>query len=182
MKQNIIETERLVLREITDADFAEVASMLQDPEVMYAWEQPFSAAEVWDWIAKNQQRYRNEGYSYFLVSDKVSNTVVGLAGPLIEKIENEAFIGIAYIFKRKYWGNGYAVEAGRACLTYAFEHLQADKVIAQIRPSNQRSRQVAKRLGMIEIGSFEKQYQGKVMPHLIYALTQEQYEKMKAHE
>lgn len=179
MHQNIMETERLVLREITAADFTEIALMLQDSEVMYAWEKTFSEAEVWEWIDKNQQRYHNEGYSYFLVSDKVSNTVVGVAGPLIEKIENEAFIGIAYIFKRKYWGYGYAVEAAKACLKYAFEYLQADKVIAQIRPENQRSRQVAKRLGMIEVGSFEKQYQGKVMPHLIYAITQEQYEKMK---
>ena len=116
MHQNIMETERLVLREITAADFTEIALMLQDSEVMYAWEKTFSEAEVWEWIDKNQQRYHNEGYSYFLVSDKVSNTVVGVAGPLIEKIENEAFIGIAYIFKRKYWGYGYAVEAAKACL------------------------------------------------------------------
>ena len=80
---------------------------------------------------------------------------------------------MAYIFAKAYWGNGYAAEAAAACVSYAFDSISADEVIAEIRPENKKSRHVAERLGMTVRGSFVKTYKGKAMPHLIYALAKE---------
>ena len=52
----ILETERLLLRELTREDFPALCAILQDREVMYAYEGPFSDREVWDWLERQQDR------------------------------------------------------------------------------------------------------------------------------
>ena len=51
-----IKTERLYLRELTPGDEAELKTFLQDEEVMYAWEAPFTDAEVTAWLTENLRR------------------------------------------------------------------------------------------------------------------------------
>lgn len=166
-----IETSRLILRKITKEDFEEIANILKDIEVMYAWEKSFSDDEVREWIDKNIKRYQNDGCSYLIAIRKDDNKVIGVMGPLIENIENNNYIGVAYILNKKYWGYGYATEGISACIEYAFNNLKTDKVIAQIRPENTSSIKVAERLNMKLVGQFVKIYEGKEMPHLIYEIT-----------
>lgn len=171
MNNYIIETKRLVLRKIEKSDFNEIAKILKDIEIMYAWEKSFSDDEVYDWIDKNISRYEKDGFSYFLAIRKEDKKVVGLMGPLVENIENKDYIGVAYILNKKYWGNGYALEGIKECVNYAFDKLKAKEVIAQIRPENISSRKVAEKLNMKLVGEFVKVYEGKEMPHLIYSIT-----------
>ena len=77
---------------------------------------------------------------------------------------------IVDIVNKNFWGKGYALEGANACMQFAFEVLHAEKVIAQIRPGNLRSRKVAEKLGMKIEGEFAKQYRGVNMPHLIYSM------------
>lgn len=165
----MIQSERLGLRKMTRDDFKDLCEILQDIDVMYAWEHAFSDSEVSEWIEKNIKRYENEGFSYFVAIEKSSNKLIGVMGPLIEEIEGARHIGIAYILNKKYWGKGYALEGAQACMNYAFSELGAHKVIAEIRPSNLSSCKVATRLGMEVEGSFVKHYNGQDMPHLIYS-------------
>lgn len=177
MENIIIETNRLILRKITKDDYRDIANILQDTEVMYAWEKSFSDEEVQDWINKNLKRYNNEGYSYFLAINKESNKVMGVMGPLIEKIDKKEYIGVAYILNKEVWGMGYATEGVSACIEYAFDKLNADKVIAQIRPNNTNSCNVAKRLNMKIQGKYIKVYDNKEMEHLIYSIKHSDYLK-----
>ncbi|MEG0134913.1 MAG: GNAT family N-acetyltransferase [Cetobacterium sp.] len=170
MHDVMIETERLILRKIKKDDYLEIANILQDIDVMYAWEKSFSDDEVKLWINKNLKRYDNEGYSYFLAISKENDTVIGVIGPLVEEINNKSFIGIAYILNKKSWGKGYAVEGARACIEYAFNNLNSLKVIAQIRPNNINSINVAQKLNMKIIDKYIKIYDGKEMEHLIYSI------------
>lgn len=171
----MIETDRLILRKINRNDYLDIANILQDIDVMYAWEKSFSDDEVKIWIDENIKRYNNEGYSYFLAINKAEGTVVGVMGPLVEKINNKSFIGIAYILNRKSWKKGYAVEGAKACIEYAFSRLNARNVIAQIRPNNINSIHVAQRLNMKLIDKYVKLYDGKEMEHLIYSIDNENY-------
>lgn len=52
MQNVFLKTERLTLRYITQNDFAELKTMLQDKEVMYAWEYDFTDKDVQEWIEK----------------------------------------------------------------------------------------------------------------------------------
>ena len=56
--KRIVETERLFARELTNEDFSELSGILQDIEVMYAWEHSFSDDEVKEWINNNIKRYK----------------------------------------------------------------------------------------------------------------------------
>ena len=170
----VIETERLVLRELTEADFEAAREILGDARVMYAWEHGFSDAETRAWIAENIARYRRDGFSYLAAVERAGGELAGFIGPLVETVDGERRIGVGYILGGKFWGRGYATEGAAACVDYAFDQLGADEVIAEIRPENSASRRVAERLGMTARESFVKIYKGKEMPHLIYIVTKDE--------
>lgn len=166
--QWMMESDRLRYRKITKNDFANLKPILQNIEVMYAWEHAFTDEEVLEWIDKNLMRYENEGFSYFAVIEKSSNRFIGTAGPLIENINGTKYIGIAYIIDKKYWGKGYGFESAKASMDYAFSNLNADAVIAQIRPNNLSSRKIAEKLNMKVQSEYVKHYNNMDMTHLIY--------------
>ena len=56
MAETILETDRLILREMTDRDFPALCRMLQDRSVMYAYEHAFSDQEAWEWLRRQQAR------------------------------------------------------------------------------------------------------------------------------
>ena len=166
--RKILQTGRLELREMSVADFPLLGRTLQDIEVMYAWEHAFSDDEVLDWIECNIERYRTDGYGYWLAFERESGACVGQLGLLKEEILGIPHMGIGWIVAKEYWGRGYALEGATACLNYAFKTLNAPRVIADIRPHNLASRRVAERIGMLEQGSYNKFYNGVIMPHLLY--------------
>lgn len=166
----IMETERLQLRCMTLADRDIISNILKDAETMYAWEHGFSDQEVDEWMERNLARYRQEGHSFWLAFDKNSAEFIGHVGLITENILQQDYLGIGYILDKKYWGQGYALEAAKACAEYAFDKLGRERVIAQIRLNNLRSRSVAEKLGMQVAFEYTKVYQGKDMPHLVYTL------------
>lgn len=167
----ILETSRLYLREIQTTDYQDICSMLQDADVMYAWEHAFSGQEVARWIDENIMRYGRDGYSYWAVIEKMSGRLIGLTGLIAEQANHENHVGVGYIYRKSYWGNGYAYEAAAACVDYAFNILNLTEITAQIRPENRSSRNVAEKLGMSVKMQFIKHYKNKDMPHLLYSRT-----------
>ena len=89
-------------------------------------------------------------------------------------MQGESVFGLGYMLNRESWGKGYATEGAKACLEFAFTKLNAGRVICDMRPFNEASINVAKRLGMMHTGEFIKHYYGKDMPHFIYEITKEQ--------
>lgn len=169
MEQDIvIATPRLILRKITIDDYLNVSKILQDIEVMYAWEHAFSDEEVSDWINENIMRYDRDGYSYWAVIKKCSGHLVGVCGLIAESADNEDYIGIGYIFNKTFWHQGLAFESATACKNYAFRNLHISELTAQIRPENFSSRKVAEKLGMSIIKQFNRLYRGEMVPHLLY--------------
>lgn len=165
-----METERLILRPLRQDDFEELCTMLQDSEVMYAWEKTFTPSEVRQWIGRMQRYYEIYGYAYLLAMEKSSGKVVGQIGLLPELIAGREYVGIGYILKKEAWGNGYATEGAKACIRYAFDR-GVPEVIAEIRPENKNSLHVAERLGMKPAGKFVKNVDGKEMLHMVYTLA-----------
>ncbi len=167
---NILETPNLYLRKIKADDYQSICSILQDIEVMYAWEHAFSDEEVAKWVKENIMRYRRDGYSYWAVIEKESEELIGITGLISERAENENYIGIGCIFKKEYWGKGLAYEACSACIDYGVNELNLKEITAQIRPDNLRSRNLAERLGMTVRKEFIRRYRNQDMPHLLYCI------------
>lgn len=167
----IIKTPRLYIRKIRQSDRPAISVILQDEAVMYAWEHAFSDEEVEDWINQNLLRYDRDGYSYWAVIKKDTDELIGLCGLISEKANEASYLGVGYIFGKKYWHNGYALESASACVEYAFDRFGVKQVTAQIRPENLSSVKVAEKLGMTPALRFVKKYRGKEMIHDLYVIS-----------
>jgi RimJ/RimL family protein N-acetyltransferase len=164
----IIETDRLKLRELQPDDRNDLCEILQDKEVMYAYEHAFSDEEVKKWFDQQIERYHTNGHGLWAVIHKETNAFLGQCGLTIQQADGEEYLEIGYLFKKEHWRQGYATEAALACKKYAFEVLHAEKVCSIIRDTNISSQNVAKRLGMVKVKEIVKHYYNMDMPHYIF--------------
>ena len=161
----ILETERLLLREINADDFGALCRIMQDEKTMYAYEGAFGEQEVRDWLDRQLSRYREFGFGLWAVVLKETGEMIGQCGLTIQPWKDEKVLEIGYLFQRKFWHNGYATEAAIACKKYAFEVLKAGEVCSIIRNTNLPSQRVAERNGMTKTDEWTKHYRGVDMPH-----------------
>lgn len=171
-----IETERLLLREMVQPDYGALCKILQDEDVMYAYEGSFSDDEVQEWLDKQISRYKEYGFGLYAVILKETGEMIGQCGLTMQDYKCEKVLEIGYLFQKAYWHKGYAIEAAKACKEYAFTVLKADEVFSIIRDTNIASQNVAKRNGMTKIGEFVKHYRGVDMPHYVFSVKFENNE------
>lgn len=167
----ICETPRLVLRRLTDNDYPALCKILQDEQVMYAWEHAFSDEEVRQWLQNQQARYREYGVGLWAAVLRRSGEVIGQCGITYQDYRGTRVPEVGYLFQKAYWHCGYAAEAAAACKEYAFSEMQVPGLYAMIRPENLPSQRVAQRLGMQKIDCIVKHYNGKDMPHNVFFVS-----------
>lgn len=165
----ILETSRLVLREFSAGDADALARVLSDPETMRFYPAPFDRAGVEEWIARNQQRYAQDGHGLWAMILKSSGELIGDCGLAVQLLDDAKEIEIGYHVRRDFWGQGFATEAARACRDFGFANLSANRLISLIRPENVQSRRVAEKNGM----TVWKELNWKGLPHLVYAVHRE---------
>ena len=166
----VFETERIYLREMKQSDFLSLCKIVQDEEVMYAYEHAFSNEEAQEWLNRQIKRYEDDGFGLWAVVLKDSNEVIGQCGLTLQDCEGEEVIEIGYLFQKKYWHHGYATESAIGCKKYAFDIVKVDEVYSIIRDTNSASQNVAIRNNMKLRGQFTKNYHGVDMPHLVYSV------------
>lgn len=164
----ILETERLYLREMTQGDYKSLCDILQDEEVMYAYEGAFSDEETRQWLDRQIFRYGLWGYGLWAVVLKATDEMIGQCGLTIQPWKDQEVLEIGYLFQRRFWHQGYATEAAKACKNYGFEILNAQEVCSIIRDTNLASQKVAIRNGMEIEDSWTKHFRGVDMPHYRY--------------
>ena len=167
----IFETERLFLREMTQEDLPSLCKILQDEQVMYAYEGAFSLEEVQSWLDNQIRRYKEDGYGLWAVILKETGVMIGQCGLSMQEVKGSERLEIGYLFQKDYWHQGYASEAAIACKEYAFSVLKANEVCSIIRDTNTASQNVALRNGMTCIDQFVKHYRGMDMPHYLFSVS-----------
>jgi len=167
----ILETERLYLRELTQADYPALCKILQDEAVMYAYEHAFSDDEVQNWLNRQLERYAQYGFGLWAVVLKASDEMIGQCGLSMQDYKDGQILEVGYLFQKDHWHKGYATEAAIACKEYAFNKLDAPEVFSIIRDINIASQNVAKRNGMKVEDEFIKHYYNIDMPHLLFSVS-----------
>jgi RimJ/RimL family protein N-acetyltransferase len=166
----ILETERLYLREMNQEDFSSLCKILQDKDVMYAYEHAFDDDEAQGWLDKQIMRYNQYGFGLWAVILKEDGEMIGQCGLTMQDCNSRQVLEVGYLFQKAFWHKGYASEAAIACKKYAFEIFNADEVFSIIRDTNTASQNVAKRNGMTVTDRFIKHYYGVDMPHLVFSV------------
>ena len=174
-----LETERMILREMTQADYPALAEILQDREAMFAYEHAFSGEETQAWLNRMLERYRTDGFGLWAVLLKSTGLMIGQCGLTRQRVPEREVLEIGYLFQRNHWKQGYAIEAARACKAYAFETLLANEVFSIVRDNNIASMNVAIRNGMTIRCRFTKHYCDMDMPHYAFSICKECYRAEK---
>jgi RimJ/RimL family protein N-acetyltransferase len=175
----ILQTSRLVLREFTSDDADALALVLCDPENMRYYPGPYDRAGVEQWIERNRRRYQDDGVGLWAmeftktrdsgVERAESQKMIGDCGIILQQVEGERLYEIGYHLRRDLWGQGLATEAAIACRDWAFENLNATRLISLIRPENLPSCRVAERSGM----TVWKEVEWRGLRHLVYAIEED---------
>ena len=187
---NVIETEHLYLRQWQASDFAVFAEINADPEVMKYFPKLLTP-KVSDIIAsKCQQLIANQGWGLWAVSLKDSTKTyddfIGFVG-LNDTHADMSFapaVEIAWRLHKDYWGQGYATEAARAALNFAFTELSLDEVVSFTAVINKRSQLIMERIGMMDTRA--NFYHPALDPnhrlaeHVLYNMTRQQWNNQLA--
>ncbi len=150
----MLETERLFLRPLKDADADAIYRMRSDKDVMRYIREPQNRAETENWIRLVSSRWETEKLGFCGVFEKWKETFLGWCGVWRLTETNELEIG--YAIAKQFWNRGYATEAAEVFLRYAFENIKPDKITAVAEPENTASRRVMEKLGMnfVRTGEF----------------------------
>lgn len=145
-----LRTERLVLRRWREEDLAPFAEMNADPEVMEHFPAPLSRAESDAMVGRIERSIDSRGYGLWAVEVAATNRFVGFTGvhdiPFTTHFTPAVEVG--WRLARPAWGHGYATEAARAAIAFAFDRLGLAEVVSMTTVTNLRSQTVMRRLGM----------------------------------
>jgi dTDP-4-amino-4,6-dideoxygalactose transaminase/RimJ/RimL family protein N-acetyltransferase len=160
-----LETPRLLLRPWSDDDVEEYARIVGDAEVIrhlgdgWRYEVKRTAAyllaRISDIAARREvsrliEHWRVCGFGEWAVEEKATGSLIGKVGLVNHPdwVADPAKVEVGWLLARQAWGRGYATEAGRASLAYAFEGLEMERLISISYPRNRRSQRVMERLGL----------------------------------
>ncbi|NGN97151.1 GNAT family N-acetyltransferase [Grimontia sp. S25] len=168
LPQPQLETKRLVLRPFTLSDSEIVAKLAGDKRIADMTANiphPYELNMAKTWIATHQAQWESGKGAVYAVTLKSDQQLIGTVSfPSIE--EDVGVLG--YWIGVPYWGNGYAVEASRALIDFAKEHLGMKYLEVMHLVENQQSQSVIEKLGVEYTDTRTNRMQGKERPVKYY--------------
>lgn len=151
----ILETDRLLIRQLTVDDANFIIELLNDPSfIQNIGDRKVRTMEDTQAYILNGpvDSYAKNGFGLSLVILKVTGEVIGMCGLIKRDALEDVDIGYAYL--PRYWSKGYAIEAALAMKSYARDTIQLKRLVAIVDPANVGSIRVLEKLGM----KFEKMF------------------------
>lgn len=174
-----IRTERLLLREFRSTDAPALLAYQQDPRYLrfYPWEERTEAdVKAWldmflDWQGEQPRQRFQLAIELAGGGGLLGNCGVRIRDPEVPEGD------LGYELAPSVWGHGYATEAARALLQFAFTELRLHRVWAHIVSENTASAHVLEKLGMAQEGHLrENQYfKRRYWDTLIYAMLEDEW-------
>ncbi|RDJ11112.1 GNAT family N-acetyltransferase [Rhizobium grahamii] len=182
----ILATDRLLLRNWTDDDRPLFHEINSDPEVMefFAFRRDRVEADLMldtirDSIAKT-------GLGFYAIALKETDEPIGFCGlwrPKLEPFLPAGTIEVGWRLAKRYWGNGYATEAGMAALRHGFTEFDPSEIVSFAVTDNHRSTAVMQRLGLHH--EPDRDFDHPSIPdthphlkrHVLYTISRQQWER-----
>jgi RimJ/RimL family protein N-acetyltransferase len=145
--QTVIETARLRLRPYTLADLEPLSAVFADAYAHRFYPQMAEAEKIARWIEWNLANYARLGFGLWAIEAATQpGRLIGDCGLTYQDVGGQRALELGWHLLESERGRGYATEAARACLAYAFERSLAPMVCSIIDPANGASRAVAGRV------------------------------------
>lgn len=176
-----IYTERLILREYGEKDFARVHAYAQDPEtVRFMTWGPNTPEATREFIALavSQQSASPRLNFHLAAALREGGQIVGGCGIHIRQPEQRG-AEIGYCFNRDFWGQGYATETMSGLLRFGFESLGLHRIFATCDPRNIGSERVMQKNGLRKEAHFVaarwQAKSGEWCDSLLYAILESEW-------
>lgn len=169
----VIETERLILRRITNDDVNEIFELRSNPETMKYIPRPLvkTTEDALEHVAMIEEKIvTNVGINWGITL-KGNSKVLGIIGYYRMQPENyRAEIG--YMLLLDFHGKGIISEAVNRLITYGFDDLKLHSIEAVIDPENIASEKVLQKCGFVKEAHLKEAefYEGKFLDKVIYSL------------
>jgi ribosomal-protein-alanine N-acetyltransferase len=149
--QDNLESDRLLTRKLAIDDSETWSDFFRDREAIEFL--PNAGVISVDeraklWIDKQLKRYADNQFGLQALIDKKTNQFIGQCGLLKQTVDERAEIEVGYHIFKKCWGQGYAPEAARLFIDYAFQNEITNSVISIIHVNNIKSQKVAHKNGL----------------------------------
>jgi RimJ/RimL family protein N-acetyltransferase len=164
----MIDTDRLLLRQMIPEDLDELVEIHAEPEVV-RFMGSFDRVETSEWMQENLREWSERGHGRLAIVDRATGRFLGRTGLKYWPQFRETEVG--WVLRPGVWGHGFATEAALACVEWGFQNLDLPYLTAMIRPDNRRSIRVAERLGLTPLR--EDIHFGK--PVVVYSISRDQW-------
>lgn len=143
----LLDTDRLFFREFEISDGSNFYRLNADPEVMkFTGDMPFKNVQEAENFLRSYPNYERDGYGRWTVVLKETGEVIGWCGLKYHPEEN--FVDLGYRFHKRFWGQGFATEAARACIIKGFNDFGLQEIIGRTAKDNIPSIHVLENIGM----------------------------------
>jgi 8-oxo-dGTP diphosphatase len=172
-----LRTTRLLLRPLAAADAPAFHRLINDWEICRRLPDapfPYPAQLATDWIEAAEHDRAAKRAEQFALVEAASGTLIGVAGLRMPKGQKTAELG--YWLGRAHWNQGFALEAARRLVDWAFAALPIGQLTATVAADNDVSVALLHRLGFVQSGKGAKEFScrpGQKMPVKHFALARD---------
>ena len=147
-------TQRLILRRPMRSDLPDFVRILNDYDVaknLRAVAHPFTDNLFREAFAHIEHEREHGAAHYFAVTRAMDGAFLGVAS--VHRHETDPVVELGYWYGRPYWGQGYATEAARPVMRFAFEDMGAERLTGGWFADNPASGHVLEKLGFAVTGA-----------------------------
>jgi RimJ/RimL family protein N-acetyltransferase len=176
-----LETERLLLRQWRDEDYAPFAALNADPRVMEHFPSTLERAASDRLADIARQAIARNGWGLWAVELRATGAFIGFVGlqHAPTELPFSPAVELGWRIAQPYWGRGYAPEAAREAIRIGFERIALEALVAFTAVGNTKSRRVMAKLGMRYVRDFEHPRLPEGHPlraHCLYRITREAWQ------
>ena len=179
----MLKTNRLLLRQWIENDFLPFAEMCSDKDVMEFFPKVQTQEESYKMGLKIQSLINERGWGMWAIEIPNEHKFIGFVGLHVpsDNLPFSPCVEIGWRLSKKHWGKGYATEAAKEILEYAFNTLNLSEVVSFTALANFRSRAVMQKIGMRDSGQNfmhpDVEASNALCEHVLYTINKSKWQK-----